>query len=257
MTDHFTTVTEIEGQPISNEQMNRMCHRYHWAARFAKDKDVIEVACGAGQGLGLLNQTAASVLAGDVSPEVLAAAEKTYGSTIDLKVFPAEAIPLPDTSIDVVLLFEAIYYVSDPATFFSEAKRVLRPGGKLLIVTANRDLYDFTPSPFSSRYLGVRDLAAELGQAGFSTDFYGYIDVNKAPIRQRLLRPLKSAASKFGLVPKTMYGKKLLKKLFFGKMTIMPANLADVPFRYSVPAKLDGSQPNKTYKVIYCCADLG
>ena len=256
MTDHFTTVTEIEGQPISSEQMHRMCHRYHWAAQYAVDKDVVEVACGAGQGLGLLSRAAKSLLAGDVSPEVLAAAQKTYGTTTSLMVFPAEKIPTADGSADLVLLFEALYYVPEPAKFFEEAKRILRPGGKLLIATANKDLFDFTPSPFSKRYLGVVELQRELTQAGFQTHFYGYMNTQDAPMRQRILRPLKSLASRFGLMPKTMYGKKILKKLFFGDMTVMAADIAEVSFEYRQPEKIDDLMPNKAFKVIYCCAEL-
>lgn len=256
MTDHFTTVTEIEGQPISSEQMNRMCHRYHWAAQYAVDKDVVEVACGAGQGIGLLSSKAKSLLAGDVSPEVLAAAKQTYGTAALLEVFPAEKIPSADKSVDLVLLFEALYYVAEPAHFFDEAKRILRPGGKLLIVTANKDLFDFTPSPFSKRYLGVAELQNELTQAGFRTHFYGYMNTQEAPVRQKILRPLKSLASRFGFMPKTMYGKKLLKKLFFGNMTVMAANISEIPFDYQKPQNIDGVTPNTEFKVIYCCAEL-
>ena len=51
MTAEFINVTEIDGQLISQEQLMRTCHRYHWAAQYCEGKDVLEVACGAGQGL--------------------------------------------------------------------------------------------------------------------------------------------------------------------------------------------------------------
>jgi ubiquinone/menaquinone biosynthesis C-methylase UbiE len=121
MTADFVSVTEIEGQQISAEQLYRTCHRYHWAAHICADKDVLEVACGAGQGLGLLRTVSKSITAGDVSPEVLATAQKTYGTTIALSAFGAEELPFPDASFDVVLMFEALYYVPNVAQFFSEA----------------------------------------------------------------------------------------------------------------------------------------
>jgi ubiquinone/menaquinone biosynthesis C-methylase UbiE len=256
MTAEFVSVTEIEGQQISAEQLYRTCHRYHWAARLCAQKDVLEVACGAGQGLGLLQTVSKSITAGDVSPEVLATAQKTYGPAIALSAFGAEDLPFPDASFDMVLMFEALYYVPNIAQFFSEARRVLRPGGTLLIVTANKDLYDFTPSPFSRRYLGVVELSKELAAAGYASQFAALIDTRTVSVRQRILRPVKLIASKLGLIPKTMHGKEWMKKLFFGEMTLMPADISALPFTYSAPTKITFDKPDLTHKVIYCSATL-
>jgi ubiquinone/menaquinone biosynthesis C-methylase UbiE len=254
MTAEFVSVTEIEGQRISAEQLFRTCHRYHWAAQASAGKDILEVACGAGQGLGLLRSVAKSVTAGDVSPEVLATAQKTYGSDIPMSVFGAESLPFADASFDIVLIFEALYYVPNVAKFFAETLRVLRPGGQLLIVMANKDLYDFTPSPFSRRYLGVAELRTELAAAGFLSQFYALIDTRTVSVRQRILRPVKLMASKLGLIPKTMHGKEWLKKLFFGQMAIMPADISASLFVYNAPVPVVPGQPDLTHKVIYCSA---
>lgn len=254
MTSQFVNVTEMEGQRISTEQLYRTCHRYHWAARQSAGKDVLEVACGAGQGLGILKSVAKSVAAGDISPEVLDAARKTYGKTIPLQVFGADHLPFNDAQFDVVLLFEAIYYLPDIPKFLSEAKRILRPEGKLLIVTANRDLYDFTPSPFSHHYLGVVELRDMLFKAGFTSSFSALIDTRTVSIRQRLLRPVKTIATHLGLVPKTMQGKEWLKKLFFGEMAIMPSDISQCPIDYIEPLQIPADRPDLTHKVIYCSA---
>jgi SAM-dependent methyltransferase len=256
MTAEFVDVTEIEGQLISREQLMRTCHRYHWAAQYCEGKDVLEVACGAGQGLGLLKVLARSIVAGDISPEVLETAKLTYGNSIPLDIFGAEELPLHDGSMDVILMFEALYYVPNTARFFAEARRVLRPGGKLLIVTANKDLYDFTPSPYSRRYLGVRELQQELDASSFVVDFWGLIDTRTVSVRQRILRPVKGIVSKFGLMPKTMSGKTWMKKLFFGEMAIMPANIAHLYFEYDPPTPIAPHLADTVHKVIYCCASL-
>lgn len=254
MTVQFVDVTEIEGQKISAEQLYRTAHRYHWAARRAAGGDVLEVACGAGQGLGLLSQHVRSVTAGDISPEVLATAQRTYGDRLALSVFGAEELPFADASFDTVLMFEAIYYVANPERFFFEAWRVLRPGGKLLIVTANNDLFDFTPSPLSHRYLGVRELAQELTAVGFDAGFAALIDTREVSLRQRVLRPVKSLVTKLGLIPKSMHGKAWMKKLFFGEMAVMPADIATVPIDYSEPTNISAERPDTFHKVIYCSA---
>ena len=254
MTAQFVNVTEIEGQQVSAEQLFRMCHRYHWAAQLSEDKDVLEVACGAGQGLGLLKAKAKSVTAGDLSPEVLAAANVSFGKTIPLSSFGAEVLPFADTSFDIVILFEALYYIPEVDRFFSEAKRILRPNGKLLIVSANKDLYDFSPSPYSRRYLGVTELNRELYKSGFESQFWGLIDTKTVAARQRILRPVKSVFTKFGLMPKTMHGKAWMKKLFFGEMAVMPADLAQMAFRYDHPISIADETADLTHKVIYCSA---
>jgi len=73
MKTDYTSVTEIAGSKVSNEQLLRMAHRYHFAAGFCAGKDVLEVACGAGVGLGYLAKFAKRVVGGDIdqkSPEI-------------------------------------------------------------------------------------------------------------------------------------------------------------------------------------------
>ncbi|WLS01465.1 class I SAM-dependent methyltransferase [Shinella oryzae] len=253
-TKQFAEVTEIAGQKISVEQLERMCNRYYWARQFIEGRDVVEAGCGAGQGLGYLALHARSVVAGDISEEVLERAKSTYGDTLELKVFDAASMPWPDGSFDAVLLFEAIYYLPDVDAFFREVNRVLRPGGYLLLVTANKDLYDFVQSPFSVAYYGVRELAELARLHGLSPEFWGFVDVDRISVRQRILRPLKSVASRLGLIPKTMGGKELLKKLFFGSLVDMPASILDVSIDYVEPTRLQADQADKKYKVIYCAA---
>lgn len=255
-TARFVDVTEIAGQKISGEQLQRLCHRYYWAGTYAEGRDVVEAACGAGQGLGYLKQHARSVAGGDISAEVLARAQETYGDAIELKVFDAAAMPYPDASFDVVMLFEAIYYLPDVDAFMAEVKRVLRPGGHLLIATANKDLYDFNPSPFSVRYYGVVELGELCRRHGFDADFRGYVDVTKVSLRQRVLRPIKSLAARLGLIPKTMGGKEFLKKLFFGSIVDMPRSILDTPQPYEPPVALRAGVLDRRFKVIYCAARL-
>ncbi len=145
----YAAVTELSGDEVSQEQVERMCHRYYWAGRYCRGKDVLEVACGSGQGLGYLGGIAKSLKAGDYSEDILERARSHYGARVELRQFDAQDMPYPDDSLDVVILFEAIYYILSVEAFINECKRVLRSSGKVLIATANKDLYDFNPSPYS------------------------------------------------------------------------------------------------------------
>ena len=255
MTDRFVEVTELAGTDISVEQLQRMSHRYHWAALYCGQKDVLEVACGSGPGLGILTRVAQSLEAGDFSAEILALAQRHYAGRVGLTRFDAQSLPFAAASKDVIILFEAIYYVPDAARFVQECRRVLRSRGKVLIATANKDLPDFNPSPFSHSYYGAADLARLFDANGFDCELFGYLPVGSVSWRQKLLRPVKKLVVALNLMPKTMAGKKLLKRLVFGRLTPMPAELPTQGTRIDAPARLE-AQPDRTYKVLYCCATL-
>lgn len=254
LTTDFLSVTEIAGTEVSKEQVGRLCHRYYWAGEYARGKDVAELACGSGQGLGYLNELAKTFEASDCSEAVLGIARARYQGRVTLKCFDAQEIPYADSSKDLLILFEALYYIPDADRFVRECRRVLRPGGKVLIATANPGLFDFNPSPHSYRYFGVCDLQALFGQHGFSTQCFGYMPVRESSLRQRILRPVKKFAVTLRLMPRTMRGKRILKRLVFGKMVTMPHEVKPGLASYTPPTPLDMSHPDRVHKVIYCVA---
>lgn len=252
----FVSVTEVAGDEVTREQVDRLARRYFWAGEYCNGKDVLEVACGSGQGLGYLASQARSVVAGDFSERLLDVARRHYGSRCTFRQFDAQQMPFADGSFDVVLMFEALYYVPDADRFFRECRRVLRPGGVLLIATANKDLFDFNPSPHSTRYLGVVELGEALARHGFAAAFFGDTPVSAVSARQRLLRPIKALAARLGLIPKSMSGKKLLKRLVFGSLIKMPAEITATTSERVAPTRLEAGRPDRTHKVIFCAAAL-
>jgi SAM-dependent methyltransferase len=252
----YSTVTERAGDDISIEQINRLCHRYYWASPFCRNKDVIEVACGTGPGLGYLAGLAKSLRAGDYTESILSTAKQHYQDRIDLRQFDAQSMPYADKSADVILLYEAIYYLPNPKAFVQECVRILRPGGTVLVATANKDLYDFNPSPHSHYYFGTVEFNELFSPRGFSVECFGYLSVNEVSIRQRILRPVKRLAASLHLIPKTTDGKKWLKRIVFGGMAPMPAEISAGQIAYRQPQPLSLASPDREHKVIYCAATL-
>lgn len=250
----FLTVTEVSGDDVTDEQVERMCHRYYWAGRFCKGKAVLEVSCGTGQGLGYLALQSGMLYAGDYSAPILDIARRHYANRIPFVRLDAHALPYADRSFDIVVMFEALYYLSDAECFVRECRRVLKDSGRVLIATANKDLYDFNPSPFSIKYYGVMELKNLFDRQGFSVECYGYHSVDKAGWLQKILRPVKKTAVSFGLIPGSMAGKKLLKRLVFGKLKKMPAEIAAGMAPYEEPRPLSIDAADKQHKVIYCVA---
>jgi ubiquinone/menaquinone biosynthesis C-methylase UbiE len=50
-------------------------------------------------------------------------------------------MPIPDSSIDVIVSFETVEHLARPSLFIQECTRVLAPGGTVIMSTPNRDVY--------------------------------------------------------------------------------------------------------------------
>lgn len=224
MTD-FSTVTETPTALFTGQAIAMNTHRYQLAASRASGRRVLEVACGVGQGLGLLARTSKSVVAGDVTLRLLHQARRHYGDRFPLYCFDAQAMPFADHSFDLIVLFEAIYYLPSPSTFLMECRRLLRPGGELVISTINREWSDFNPSPLSRRYFSARELAGLLEEASFQSDLVGAFPTAAPSLGGKIISTLKRVAVKAGWIPKTMKGKELLKRIFLGPLRPLPAEL--------------------------------
>lgn len=256
MNRDFSEVTEVAGERVTQEQIDRLCDRYYWAAEFVGGLDVLEVGCGTGQGLGLLLSRARTVHAVDISWPLLTAAQRHYRNRIAFQQVDAENLPFVRDSKDVIILFEALYYLPNANRFVEECHRVLRPDGKVLVTTANKDLYDFSPSQQSSEYYGAAELHQLFEGHGFKAEIFGDTAVDSLPIRQSVLRPLKRAAVRFGLMPRAKKVKRILKRIVFGKLVTMPQEIQTNTTTYRRPTLVTPKSPNPKYKVLYCAATL-
>lgn len=259
----YLDVTEQPGQAASRIQLEMLEARYAWAADQAGGKDVLEAGCGAGMGLPVVAHVARSVQAGDVDRENLRAARAACAgprnigrSNIRLGAFHAQELPFPNESFDLVLLFEALYYLPDVRQFFEEARRVLRPRGTLLIVTANPEWTGFNPSPLKTRYLSAGDLLTHLREAGFAARVQGAFP-EIASGTTWTIGLVRRAAVALRLVPRTMRGKALLKRIFYGRLRPVPMRLAADSGRPPTLEELDGAGSLRRHRVLYATARKG
>jgi len=252
----YTTVTELPGSKVTREQLERGHHRYFFAAEFGEGKDILEVACGAGLGLGMMAQSAQRVIGGDIDEKILAFPQKHYKDrkNIEIKCLDAQKLLFPDNSFDVVILFEAIYYLPDPRQFVHEASRVLRINGTLLIATANKDWADFNPSPFSTRYFSVPELSSLLREKFQKVEIYGAFPVLADTLKSRIISLIKRIAVALHLMPKTMKGKEIYKRIIFGQLVILPPEIKMEMAQYTPPVPISSEEPEKLHMVIYAVA---
>lgn len=256
MVPDFRQVTETVGAVCSREQLARAVSRYGWVRGYCRDKDVLEVACGTGQGLKMLMEVAKSLQACDISKEMVEEAKKNHPLLNNLFATDETRLPSKDQSIDVLICFEAIYYFRNLKGFLQETKRVLRKTGSLFLCFPNSELFDFNPSPFAVKYFTPGELNQHLVEHGFSGEFYGGTALDKIGLRQKIFRPLKSLAARFGLIPGSMRGKEVLKRIVFGNLYRMPMHLDFDPKLYDAPQKIEHLGSTPAFKVIYCKATL-
>jgi len=105
-------------------------------ALFDEKWKVADLGCGTGAITQSIAPFVDKVIAVDESTAMLSAARKRLHGfdNIDVRNGRLEALPLADDEVDVALLFLVLHYVSDPARVVAEAARVLRPGGRLLVL---------------------------------------------------------------------------------------------------------------------------
>ena len=220
--------------------------RYSYAADVARGRRVLELGCGSGQGFGLVGQAATQLVGGDLSLPLLRAAHRQYGRRVPLARLSAEQLPFGAGVFDVVLCFEATYYVPRMDEAFREIARVLAPGGTVLFVNANPERPDFIKSPHSVHYHTGDEFRATLGALGFTVAIEASFPVQAGWGMRWVRRRLEA----LGLVPRTLRGRARLKRLVYGKLERLPAELPAGFAKVYSRVQLAGG-PATGFKVIY------
>jgi SAM-dependent methyltransferase len=251
----YASVTEAPGLMATGEQLARLYHRYRFALEFAEDRDVLEVACGTGIGLGLLAESAKRVVGGDIDAKNLSIARNLYkNKPIELREMNAHRLQLDNASFDLIVFFEAIYYLKYPERFIEEARRVLRDSGRLVVCSVNRDWKDFHPSPFAEKYYSVEELRSLLAAEFRHVDVYGAFPVAKGGFRTWCISVLKRAAVSLDLIPGSLKTRAYLKRLFFGPLQAIPDRVYRDMTDYEPPTPIDEHAAHTSFKIIYAVA---
>ena len=142
-------------------------HRYAFAREYIEGKDVLDIACGEGYGSHMMSNIAANVVGVDISPEVIAHARNRYGDKVTFSVGSCTDIPLSSASFDVVVSFETLEHLAGHEQMLKEVKRVLRPGGVLILSSPDKLNYTILPktqNPFHVRELSKEEFRSSGGQ---------------------------------------------------------------------------------------------
>lgn len=158
MSLNFTGERFVPG--VGGEIETEHLHRYLLARELSAGRDVLDVACGEGYGSNLLAGVARSVVGVDIADSAVDHARVKYVKP-NLRYVQGDCarLPLEAESADLVVSFETIEHHDRHEAMLSEFKRVLRPGGALLISSPNRPEYDKTLSESNPYHVKELDFA--------------------------------------------------------------------------------------------------
>jgi ubiquinone/menaquinone biosynthesis C-methylase UbiE len=149
---------------------------------------LLDIGCGTGILLDRLAaiHPAAQLVGMDPVPEMLAAARHRLSPAIELYHGWAEQLPFADAQFDLVVSCNMFHYIGRPLDALQEIRRVLRPGGRLVITdwcgdyTACRlvDLYQRTLNGTQMTVYRSRDLTGLAAANGYAVELIDRYKIN-------------------------------------------------------------------------------
>ena len=135
---------------------------------------VLEIGIGTGGLLTELALRASKVIGVDHSPAMLEEARRRLMDggvgRVELRLGEMSHLPLPDSSVECVVVNMVLHHAADPAAVLAEVRRVLAPGGVLLLADLARHEREAAREQLADQWLGFEEaeLAGWLRATGFS-----------------------------------------------------------------------------------------
>lgn len=166
-TDHYDEFAESYDTENASSLLNA---HYERPAVLALAGDVtgrrvLDAGCGSGPLAAALRERGAVVTGFDGSPAMVELARRRLGADVPLQVADlAQPLPYPDRAFDDVVASLVLHYLQDWSGPLAELRRVLRPGGRL-IVSVNHPTVHAVSHPDES-YFAVREYSEDFTFAG-------------------------------------------------------------------------------------------
>ena len=198
--------------------------RYRFAAQFAAGQRILDVASGAGFGLQMLRRVQSCPIGLDYDASALHEVRRLE-PTAPLVHADATCLPLANASIDLVVSFETLEHVPDARAMVLEIRRVLKPGGRLVVSTPNRAFGPperHTGNPFHIKEFTAAELHGLLSEAFSNVQLYGQVPMkNYRYVPFLMIEPHREPAA---------LAWKLLVRLPFGMKNRLALALGGRPF---------------------------
>ncbi len=124
-----------------------------------QDMTVLDVGTGTGYLAGMMAPLVGKMIGVDCTPAMLARAGEKMAQVgyqhVFLREGMAEHLPLETGSVDVAMCHMLMHHVVSPRTALAELRRVVRPGGYVLIIDAHTHKHHWTPEAFGDLHYGT------------------------------------------------------------------------------------------------------
>lgn len=242
--------TEWPGDDIPYEDLHFISHRYYRALNFCKSKDVLEIGAGSSIGKSEILNLSKSYTGIDLSSQnIKRVSQSFHDKNASFLVGDAENMEFEDNSFDVIIALAMVYYL-DTECFLREAKRVLKPGGKLFFCTSNKEVPGFVNAPGAKEYLSIEEWSKKLSSEGFAYVFEGVFPkqfVVSLSIRARLKNFFKHIILNILKQPRLWIW---LRNFSKGSLAKIPNNLSDFP-ECNKQTNIISSTKDNYHQVIY------
>ena len=153
------------GIPDENYWFQRHVIAYRYALEAVRGKRVLDAGCGEGYGTDMLAAVAAQTVGVDLEEPVVRRAGALYPRA-RFETANLVALPYEDGSFDAVVSLQVIEHLHSPQEFLAECRRVLAPGGVLILATPNRLTFspDGLRNPFHTFEFAPDELRAAVAQ---------------------------------------------------------------------------------------------
>ena len=137
-------------------------------------KVVADLGAGEGTLAQLLAQRAEKVIAVDLSPKMVEfgqdLATRNGLTNLEYRIGDIEKPPIEEASLDLAVLSQALHHAEYPQRAIDSAFRILKPGGRLIVLDLLQHHFDEARELYADRWLGFSesDLAGMMEKAGFT-----------------------------------------------------------------------------------------
>jgi ubiquinone/menaquinone biosynthesis C-methylase UbiE len=237
------------GKTESDENsINEHLERYKFALKKVPDGGVVvDAACGTGYGSEMLAEKAGKVIGLEINDHALQWARTHHQKrNIEYKIANLnEQLPVSSESCDAVASFETLEHIKDQNNMLSEFKRILKPGGQLVISSPDREIITdkaHTENKFHIHELSKKELVGLLRSHFTLEELYGQTKYASLPWYKRAIKLLvKLDVFKLRRTIVKVFGLKLVVHKHFS------------PIEYSLLEKVDPDSLSDYYVLLAVC----
>ncbi len=261
MKKKFSKYTSLNNHHGTLFNQMETIQKYEFAKKYIQNKAVLDLGCSTGRGLGLMSECANLVVGLDVNEEAVNIANEQYrgNDKIKLVLGNAEKFSYDIGKFDTILIYQTIYLLNVDEVI-SNVKKILNKNGYVIVMSINPDRADFSPAKYAVKYHKIDELSELFRKNGFETKIYGSIHDSQINYRGKfhsIIRIIKILASLMSIIPKSYRLKKMLKRVFFGPLKIIPDDARELRnIKYIEPKELTDSSLYKNYISYYLVSKL-